>query len=1146
MQIQPITTLFDDFNGSVLDESRWRVESDLNTGPADPNASYSVSGGAITLNQVSTTSYVLISKDSFIWEGTTLVIGPMSGEFIMGVNGGRVRVDSGVLYADGPFPGSGTNVPYNPATMKYFKVVTEPWSDSLHYAPGTLYYSPNNHDWTEVGTYESWTQGVTSQLRISTAGANKSFTMGAVNPLPNASPIAGILEPADLSVLDTSTPTLSFEAIDPDQDDITYQLQISTTKAFDDIITDVLSASGTGFSAGDPYDNGSTVTYTVQTPLTSGGLSYYWRVRAKDPLGKNEWGAWSPVYAMISEPNPPEVSSTSVATITPTGAAVSGEVTADGGGTILERGIVYSTTVNPTIADGKQVSPGSIGTFSVPLSGLDPNTVYNWRAYATNSKTTSYGDNMTFTTLPGTATINSVTDITDTTAIVNSTILTDGGAPITERGVVYSTVAGPTLANSSVASGSGAGTYETTIEGLTGNSDYYVRAYASNESGTSYSMQTQLTTLQTPSAPTVFTGTSSDIDEVTASVNGSTVTLDGTEPVTERGIVISSTTDDPTIADRKIPASGDGLGEFDVDITQLQPETKYYARAYATNSLGTGYGSVVTFTTLALFIPDEGDGYWTYRPYGSSVTISRSQSTPTYASANLLLSDLNLEDGEVYTLHYSGKESDAGEPTMILQWYDDFVKMQEVIEPNTPYTFTYDKTKLSWAIRLYVTGAEADAGTLNVAFNDMYLAKEAEFSGFIPFVRKGLTEVKLNNNWLLDKRREDTIDTVFSAIDGLGWREFSIKTTGLGWFEVGDQITVQEEDGAKTAIIWENVLTMDGGIKENISSEAPAETETDYNKASSVTKSIQRTQISVDHNEQEIQSLVYDIHDENGVVSERFSEVIQDIEGVRTIVESSGGVNLVKNSVMYEADDDGNPKHWDVTGPGTLLIQASPESLSAGGLSGNVFTLSDKTVSQSVPVLKNVDFISQGATQYYTFSARVRKNTVGSAYITLTNSQTGIEEEEHVYLLPDQQEFYWESISMTKLLPLDDHYVLTIYSDADANLQVTDVMLSPGETLLQWQQASTEAMNTNVAITVDGMTIRSDVFRNDYTRIDALGFEVHKHEAGGERVFGFNGDETNVRKLRADNQISLAPIRMVPIKYDSYEGIAFTRTEDNE
>lgn len=1133
MAILPISTLFDEFTGSTLDTTKWSAIADENTGTPGANTAV-VSGGNITMNQVGSAEWQIVSVDNYTWDGAEMTWGPISGQWYLSTANGRVRVQGSTLYMDGSFPGSGTNIPYNSTTMKYFKLVCTT-------STNTLYYSANNFNWTSAGTFTVYVTDSTNPIKFSTiAGTGTSFTLGAVNPLPNAAPVTSIVAPADTTILTTQTPTLQFDGIDPDSDKISYQLQVSTDKTFATTLVNAVSTTPTGWSGGtDPYNSGATISYTLQTNLTDGGVVYYWRVRGKDPSGTNAFGAWSAIYSMTSRPNPATVTSGTVTSVTSTTATASGEVTADGGGPVTERGVVYGTSANPTTANSKQTSGIGVSQFNASLTGLTPNTLYNWRAYAINARTTSYGANGTFTTLAANATINSVGSITNIGAIVNATIAANGGASVTERGVVYSTVPNPTLANTKQTSGTGSGTYNTTITGLTGNSLYYVRAYATNAGGTSYSAQSTFTTAQNPGVPTVVTGTVGTAGETTGAVNGSNVTLNGTFTVTERGIVYSSTTDDPTIADSK-QASGSGLGTYNTSLTGLAPETTYYARSYATNSFGTGYGSVVTFKTLALFIPGPGDGYWTWRPSGSDANISRSQPTPAQASANLLLSDLNLEDGATYTLWYSGATATEGSPRMVLQWYDNFVKTQQLIAPNTPYTFVYNKAKLSWAIRLFVTGASTEPDNIDTIFHDMYLAKESTFSGFVPFVGKGATEIRLDNNWLLDKRREDTIQSIADEIFGIGWRQFKTTTTGLGWLEIGDQFTIIDNEGPKKVIVWESSFTVDGGISETLKAGAPQKTETDYTKSGSTTKTLKRTQISVDHNAQEIQSLVSDVYDVDGIINERFTEVQQDIDGVKTTVQSSGGVNLVKNSAMYAFDDAGVPDLWTVTGAGSLLIQASPESLSGGGISGNAFALSNKTVSQLVTVRKDVDFVAQPDKIYYSFSARVKKNTVGTASITLSNRN-----ETWTIPLPDQTEYYWQAVKLENLLPLDDHYTITITSDAAANLQVTDVMLAPGETIRQWTQSNGEAMNTNVAITDDGMTIRSNVFRNDYTKIDALGIEVHKHEAGGERVFGFNGDETSVRKLRAEQQISLAPIRMLPITYDTYKGIAFTRTEDN-
>lgn len=75
-----------------------------------------------------------------------------------------------------------------------------------------------------------------------------------------------------------------------------------------------------------------------------------------------------------------------------------GDVTNDGGDPITERGIAYSTSMNPTVSGKKIAAAGTTGSFTVNLSGLSANTLYHYRAYAKNLQGISYGDDSQFST----------------------------------------------------------------------------------------------------------------------------------------------------------------------------------------------------------------------------------------------------------------------------------------------------------------------------------------------------------------------------------------------------------------------------------------------------------------------------------------------------------------------------------------------------------------------------------------------------------------------------------------------------------------------------------------------------------------------------------------------------------------------------
>jgi uncharacterized protein (TIGR02145 family) len=175
------------------------------------------------------------------------------------------------------------------------------------------------------------------------------------------------------------------------------------------------------------------------------------------------------------------------------------------------------------------------------------------------------------------------------------TILSDWGVPVTSRGVCWSTFPDPTIAGNKTIDGTGMGSFVSNISGLTSNTTYYLKAYATNSTGTSYGTEVSFTTTAPVVAlPTISTTTVTSISQ-TSAISGGIITLDGGTSVTARG-VCWSTSANPTIADNKT-TDGTGMGTFASSLTGLTANTTYYVRAYATNSAGTAYGSDISFTT---------------------------------------------------------------------------------------------------------------------------------------------------------------------------------------------------------------------------------------------------------------------------------------------------------------------------------------------------------------------------------------------------------------------------------------------------------------------------------------------------------------------------------------------------------------------
>jgi uncharacterized protein (TIGR02145 family) len=185
--------------------------------------------------------------------------------------------------------------------------------------------------------------------------------------------------------------------------------------------------------------------------------------------------------------------------------------------------------------------------------------------------------------------------ITQTTAQCGGTIISDSGLAVTARGVCWSnTIIMPTISNSRTLDGSGAGSFTSSIIGLSAATRYYVRAYATNSAGTGYGNVEILTTLPYP-VPVVTTSSVMGITRTTA-ICGGTVTSDSGAPVIRRG-VCWSTNPFPNIYDPNTTDSS-GVGSFSSSITGLEGGISYNVRAYAINVSGVGYGNVVNFRTL--------------------------------------------------------------------------------------------------------------------------------------------------------------------------------------------------------------------------------------------------------------------------------------------------------------------------------------------------------------------------------------------------------------------------------------------------------------------------------------------------------------------------------------------------------------------
>ena len=292
--------------------------------------------------------------------------------------------------------------------------------------------------------------------------------------------------------------------------------------------------------------------------------TYYVRAYAINAIGVsygNEFSfkAKAPILATVKT----DSSSTNYTT-----ANFSASVIDNGGANIIEQGVCYSNTQNPTIADKKS---------SGYLTNLTLDTTYFVRAYAINKVGVAYGNEIMFKTKAAKLAVIKTDSISVayTTASFGCTVTDDGGE-ITEKGLCYSTSKNPTVSNYKSQYGY--------LTNLKPNTIYFIRAYAINNAGIVYGNEISFKTLalQLPTVQATFYSVSYNTANFGVSIGS-----DGGSSVTEQGVCYN-TSPNPTTANSK------SYGY----ITNLTPNTTYYVRSYAINAVGTAYAEEYVIKTL--------------------------------------------------------------------------------------------------------------------------------------------------------------------------------------------------------------------------------------------------------------------------------------------------------------------------------------------------------------------------------------------------------------------------------------------------------------------------------------------------------------------------------------------------------------------
>ena len=190
-----------------------------------------------------------------------------------------------------------------------------------------------------------------------------------------------------------------------------------------------------------------------------------------------------------------------------------------------------------------------------------------------------------------------VINITAISAQSGGIVFDEGNGPVIARGLVWSLDHIPTLESHDglTSEGTGPGLFTSEMNDLSPSTEYKVRAFAANKAGYSYGMLYYFTTLPVnAAAPEIITTTPEVVATDSAQLGGMILSSGGTE-IIEKGVYWGFSPG-PEVTGTKINA-GSGPERFTVKVTGLQPNKKYYVKAYVKCLYGEYLGMQVSFTT---------------------------------------------------------------------------------------------------------------------------------------------------------------------------------------------------------------------------------------------------------------------------------------------------------------------------------------------------------------------------------------------------------------------------------------------------------------------------------------------------------------------------------------------------------------------
>ena len=395
---------------------------------------------------------------------------------------------------------------------------------------------------------------------------------------------------------------------------------------------------------------------------------------------------------------------------------------------------------------------------------------------------------------------------------------------------------------------------------------------------------------------------------------------------------------------------------------------------------------------------------------------------------------------------------------------------------------------------------------------------------------------------------------------GLTYTPLKIKTIGHPWLRGNELIGITNLQNERVVTYpFDRKIAYKGFIKSEIASTGDNQVQSDYQFKSDTVSAIKKTEISVDKANQRIDSVIAGTNNE-------LTAIRQTINNLQFNVQGSGGNNYVLNSVGFAGT-----KEWTtVVDTGGTIQTITSTALREHTVSGGAFVLNGCKIKQEITVIGNTEYafsclVSKNGLTSSTGYVRIYdKNNINNAWEMIFDGNTKYEYtkvdfsgdfvliENIVYpsdnIFPDNTLYPTTTIRNGGCVKIPSTtLVIEIYGNEGSDFTVSDIMLSQGTLSSVWTQASGEILNTQVNIDKDGVKVVDENFytTGNYTIITPEEFAGYSNVNGqSQKVFTINGDRTEMYKVKIEKELSMSPIKIVPITTSTDNGWAFVPGDD--